>query len=101
MESKQRVPRETRRNAKEVIGFGGILDPILVKSMHRQATLILFAIGIGALITALRASVAYLASRSASGAVSEAIFWPNTLLQALVPAPNIGTFNPPNTKPRR
>ena len=59
--------------------------------MQRRSILILVAVGIGALLTAVTATAAYFASRSGSDRLSEIIYWPNTALQALMPAPNIGT----------
>ena len=59
--------------------------------MQHRTTLVFVAVGIGVLLTAITATAAYFASRSGSDRLSEIIFWPNTALQALMPAPNIGT----------
>jgi hypothetical protein len=56
--------------------------------MSRRWVRILFAIIIGLAVTAATAAVAFAMS---SESVREVMFWPNTLLQHLVPAPNIGT----------
>jgi hypothetical protein len=59
--------------------------------MQRRPILLLLALGIGALLTAITATAAYFASRRGLDRLSEIIFWPNTALQALIPAPNMGT----------
>ena len=59
--------------------------------MQRHSSLMLVAIGIGILFTTITAAAAYFASRSGSNSLSQFIFWPNTALQALVPAANIGS----------
>jgi len=55
--------------------------------MARRWVRILLAIGLGILITAVTAGAAFALS---SESVREVLFWPNTVLQYLVPAPNIG-----------
>jgi hypothetical protein len=62
----------------------------LVRSVKRSL-LILLAFGIGIVITALTATLSYLALPAGSELVSEIVFWPNTLMQSLVPIHNIGT----------
>ena len=59
--------------------------------MHRRLVLILIALGIGALITVGTAAGSYFADRAGSDSSGEILFWPNTLLQALISAPNVGT----------
>jgi hypothetical protein len=56
--------------------------------MSRRSVRILFALGVGVFVTIVTAAVA---SALSSESVREVVFWPNTLLQYLVPAPNIGT----------
>jgi hypothetical protein len=63
--------------------------------MHRQFVLILIALAIGALLTVGTATAAYVANRAGSDFASEILFWPNTVLQALVPAHNMGTPDHP------
>ena len=48
---------------------------------------IIVALAIGVFVTALTAAVA---SALSSDSAREVVFWPNTLLQHLAPAPNIG-----------
>ena len=57
----------------------------------KRPLLILPALGIGILLTALSAALAYFASRAGAQLISEILFWPNTLMQSLVPLHNIGT----------
>jgi hypothetical protein len=63
--------------------------------MSRSWVRVLLAIGIGVLITAGTAAAAFALSSRGAESVSEVVFWPNTFLQALVPAPNIGTSDHP------
>src|SRR5438034_8669481 len=67
--------------------------------MRRRLRLALLAFGIGVLITAITATVAFVPNWDSAESVREAIFWPNTLLQNLVPVvyglPNIGTPDHP------
>ena len=69
-----------------------------VRSMRRFLS-ILLALGIGTLVTAVTAALSYLAFQTGAELVSEVLFWPNTLLQSLVPVlyglPNIGTPDHP------
>ena len=60
--------------------------------MQRRSIQILFAIAIGLLVTAI---TAFAASALSSESAREILFWPNTLLQSLVPAPNVGTPDHP------
>jgi hypothetical protein len=60
--------------------------------MSRRRARILFAVVIGAIVTGVTAAVAV---ANSSESVRELVFWPNTLLQYLVPAPNIGTAEHP------
>jgi len=53
--------------------------------------LILSAFGIGVLLTALTAALSYFASQAGAELASEILFWPNTLMQSLVPPHNVGT----------
>jgi hypothetical protein len=56
--------------------------------MPHRCRRIAFALAVGLLLTIVTAAVAAALS---SESVRELIFWPNTVLQSLVPAPNIGT----------
>jgi hypothetical protein len=60
-----------------------------------RSLLILLAFGIGIVITALTVTLSYLALRAGSELVSEILFWPNTVMQSLVPIHNIGTPEQP------
>jgi uncharacterized membrane protein YagU involved in acid resistance len=60
--------------------------------MSRRSIQILFAIVIGVLVTAV---TAFAASVLSSESAREILFWPNTLLQSLAPAPKIGTPDHP------
>jgi hypothetical protein len=53
---------------------------------------IIVALAIGIFVTALTAAVA---SALSSDSARELVFWPNTLLQYLVRAPNVGTPDHP------
>src|SRR5437867_2707325 len=66
----------------------------LVRSVKRPL-LILSAFGIGVLFTALTAALSYFASQAGAELASEILFWPNTLMQSLVPLHNIGTTTHP------
>ena len=57
----------------------------------KRPLLILSAFGIGVAATALTAALSYLASRAGTELVGEILFWPNTLMQSLIPLHNIGT----------
>jgi len=57
----------------------------------KRSLLLLFALGIGILLTALSAALSYFASQAEASLVSEILFWPNTLMQSLVPLHNVGT----------
>jgi hypothetical protein len=57
----------------------------------KRPVLILLAFGIGILFTALTAALSYFASQTGAELVGEILFWPNTLMQSLVPLHNIGT----------
>ncbi len=57
----------------------------------KRPLLILSALGIGILLTAVSAALSYFASKAGAELVSEILFWPNTLMQSLVPLHNIGT----------
>jgi hypothetical protein len=57
----------------------------------KRPLLILPAFGIGVLFTALTAALSYFASQAGAELISEILFWPNTLMQSLVPLHNIGT----------
>jgi hypothetical protein len=57
----------------------------------KRPLLILSAFGIGVLFTALTAALSYFASQAGAELLSEILFWPNTLMQSLVPLRNIGT----------
>jgi hypothetical protein len=57
----------------------------------KQFLSILLALGIGALVTAVTAALSYFAFQAGAELVSEILFWPNTLMQSLVPVHNIGT----------
>jgi hypothetical protein len=56
--------------------------------MSRRWIRILLAIVIGVFVTIVTAAVALALS---SESAREVLFWPNTMLQSLVPASNIGT----------
>jgi hypothetical protein len=60
--------------------------------MSRRWVRILLAVVIGAFATIVTAAVA---SALTSDSAREVVFWPNTVLQYLVPAPNIGTPDHP------
>ena len=57
----------------------------------RRFLSILLALGIGTLVTAVTAAISYFAFQAGAELVSEILFWPNTLMQSLVPLHNIGT----------
>jgi hypothetical protein len=57
----------------------------------KRPLLILSAFGIGVAVTALTAALSYFASQAGAALVGEISFWPNTLMQSLVPFHNIGT----------
>jgi hypothetical protein len=61
----------------------------------RRFLLIPLALGIGTLITAVTATLSYFTFQAGAELISEILFWPNTLMQSLVPLlyglPNIGT----------
>jgi hypothetical protein len=57
----------------------------------KRPLLILLACGIGILFTALTAALSYFTSQAGAELLSEILFWPNTLMQSLVPLHNIGT----------
>ena len=56
----------------------------------KRPLVILSALGIGVLFTALTTALSYFASQAGAELVSEILFWPNTLMQSLVPLHNIG-----------
>ena len=60
--------------------------------MSRRWVRILLAIVIGAFVTIVTAVVASALTLDSARTV---VFWPNTLLQYLVPTPNIGATNHP------
>jgi len=66
----------------------------LVRSM-RRFLLILLALGIGTLVTTMTTALSYFAFQAGAHLVSEILFWPNTLMQSLVPLHNIGTSEHP------
>jgi hypothetical protein len=53
------------------------------------------AVGIGVLVTAGTGAASFLFSSRGADSIGELVFWPNTVLQALTPAPNIGTPDHP------
>jgi len=57
----------------------------------RRFFLIPLALGIGTLVTAVTATLSHFAFQAGAELVSEILFWPNTLMQSLVPLHNIGT----------
>jgi len=57
----------------------------------KRPLLILSAFGIGVLLTALTAALSYFASQAGAELASQILFWPNTLMQSLIPLHNIGT----------
>jgi hypothetical protein len=59
--------------------------------MRRRWITVLIALAVGVFVTA----ASYFASNSGAQTVSEVLFWPNFALQALLPAPNIGTPDHP------
>ena len=63
--------------------------------MKRRYRHILLAIEIGALVTAASAALAYFAHEAGAASISRALYWPNTLLQSLVPLHNIGSPEQP------
>jgi hypothetical protein len=56
---------------------------------------VLLAGGIGILVTTVTAIASLVLSSQGSHSISEVVFWPNTVLQALTTAPNIGTPDHP------
>ena len=60
--------------------------------MSRSRIRILVALGVGVFVTIVTAAGA---SALSSASARELLFWPNTVLQYLVPAPNIGTPDHP------
>jgi hypothetical protein len=62
----------------------------------RRSLLILLALGIGTLVTTVTAALSYFAFHGGAELVSEILFWPNTLMQSLVPLHNIGTPEHPS-----
>jgi hypothetical protein len=60
--------------------------------MSRHRVRILVALAIGVFVTVATATVAFALQ---SESTREIVFWPNTALQYLVPAPNIGTPDHP------
>jgi hypothetical protein len=63
--------------------------------MTRRPSRILLALTIGVALTAAAAVGAFLLSSRGADHAAEALFWPNTLLQSFMPAPNIGTPDHP------
>ena len=63
--------------------------------MTRLSVRVLMAVGIGILVTAGTAAASFLLSSRGADSIGEVVFWPNTVLQALTPAPNIGTSDHP------
>jgi hypothetical protein len=65
----------------------------------RRFLLILLALGIGTLVSAVTATLSYFAFQAGAELISEILFWPNTWMQSLVPLlyglPNIGTPDHP------
>jgi len=60
--------------------------------MSRDWVRIVFALAIGISVTVGTAAVA---SALSSESAREIVFWPNTVLQYLMPAPNVGTPDHP------
>jgi hypothetical protein len=60
-----------------------------------KARAILFAVGIVVLVTALSTILAWFLYGNGAEGASRAVFWPNTLLQAIFPSHNIGTAEQP------
>jgi hypothetical protein len=56
---------------------------------------ILFATLVGLVITILLTFTSYVADTLGARTASQILFWPNTLLQTLVPPNNIGTLEKP------
>jgi hypothetical protein len=69
-----------------------VAELVLVRSMSRLWVRILLAVVIGVVLTIVTAAVT---SDSGSESARAVLFWPNTVLQYLVPAPNIGTPDHP------
>jgi hypothetical protein len=63
--------------------------------MSRSWVRVLLAIGIGVLVTAGTAAASFALNTHGSESIGDAVFWPSTLLQSLIPAPNIGTPDHP------
>lgn len=57
----------------------------------KRPLLILSALGIGIVLTTLSATLSYFAAQAGAERLSEILFWPNTLMQNLVPLHNLGT----------
>jgi hypothetical protein len=56
---------------------------------------LLMAIGVGVLLTAVLTGAAYYSYAAGARDVSRVLLWPNSLLQGLVPCNNIGTLERP------
>jgi hypothetical protein len=65
---------------------------ILATSMSRRWVQIAFALGIGVCVTIITSAVARALN---SESARDLIFWPNTVLQYLVPVPNVGAPDQP------
>jgi len=59
--------------------------------MRSRVAALLMAIGIGGPLTVVLTGAAYYSYTAGAQKVSSVLFWPNTLLQALVPCNDIGT----------
>jgi hypothetical protein len=64
--------------------------------MSRPCVRVLLAIGIGVLVTLVTCAASFALNGRGFESTGEAVFWPNSLLQYLVPAPNIGTADHPH-----
>src|SRR4051812_23008156 len=72
-----------------------VADLVLVRSMSRTWFRVVLAMAPGLLVTIVTCAVSFALNGGGFESTSEAIFWPNTFLQHLLPAPNIGTPDHP------
>ena len=63
----------------------------MLGAMRSRAVVLLIAIGVGVLLTVVLTGAAYYSYAAGAQNVSRALFWPNSLLQGLVPCNDIGT----------
>jgi hypothetical protein len=59
--------------------------------MNSRLSLFASALGIGVVLTSALAVGAFMAHKAGAETIARVLFWPNTLLQELVPPHNVGT----------